>query len=226
MKVLKFGGTSLGDAARMQNVAKIISRHDNVLVVLSAVSGTTNALVGIVKELKSGNTAVVTETVETLKTAYELYIAELLSHESAKADSLEFVQKQLDDILKYCEKDSPLLNETDILAKGEIISTQLFHLLLVEQRKSSHLLDSLEFLRLDQSGQPDENHLSAELCRQITANPENRIFIAQGFICLNSAGEISNLDRGGSDYSASLFGAAVECDGLISTACIIMTPDT
>ncbi len=209
MKVLKFGGTSLGDASRMKNVAEIISREDKVLVVLSAVSGTTNALIALVNALKGGNTVAVTEAVKILKSSYKEYISNLLSDKSALEDAWAFTQNQLDEISGFCHDALTSSVEANILARGEIISTRLFHLLLIEQGKRSHLLDSLAFLRLDKSGQPDENYLSEQLSRQLMASPDNTIFVAQGFICRDASGENTNLDRGGSDYSASLFGAAI-----------------
>jgi len=212
MRVLKFGGTSLGDAKRMHNVADIVSRQGQVLVVLSAVSGTTNALVEIVAALKTTNHEAVLNIVETLKSNYTKYIDGLYTAQSSKEKAWEFTKKQLQGITALLDNSISSSVESDILAKGEIISTRLFHLLLLEQKKSSFLLNSLDFLYLDRSGVPDEKLLSEKLSTQIYANSEKQIFVAQGFICRNASGDISNLERGGSDYSASLFGVAIESE--------------
>jgi len=212
MKILKFGGTSLGDAARMHNVANIVSEQQRVLVVLSAVSGTTNSLVEIINELKSGTIIQADQIIDSLRVHYSQYINDLYSKQKTIQTAVEFITNQLVELSKYLENSFEPLIEFQILAKGEIISTQLFQLLLIERGKSSCLLNSLDFLRLEKDNLPDEQFLSTQLSAQLASQPECQIFIAQGFICRNSHGEISNLERGGSDYSASLFGAAINCE--------------
>jgi len=212
MRILKFGGTSLGDASRMINVSNIVSQQGRVLVVLSAVAGTTDSLVKIAEFIKHSESGKAKEVVELLRNHYKRYIAALYQQPENRELAESFVESQLNDISELTLTPAIPSTEFHVLAKGEIISTELFQLLLQEQGKSSRLLSSLEFLRLSKDSAPDESYLAEKLGQEIQASPEVEIFVAQGFICRNAFGEISNLKRGGSDYSASLFGAAIDCE--------------
>lgn len=212
MKVLKFGGTSLGNAERMRRVANIVTQQNEVLVVLSAISGTTNALLDIVLATKKGKLTKAKETVNSLAEHYATYIDELFISDSNKKLGNQLIQTQISDISESTQQKFIPSLEYYLLAKGELISTELFYLLLSEQDKNSRLLSALDFLRLDQNNNPDEKYLSAQLSKRVLNSAEKTIFITQGFICRNAFGEISNLNRGGSDYSASLFGAALGCE--------------
>lgn len=212
MKVLKFGGTSLGDAQRMQNVADIVCQQGKVLVVLSAVGGTTDSLVKIAEAYKHGEFAKVKQVVEILLNHYQRYIDSLYSEASNKATAMEFVQSQFAEIAEANIESATSAIEFHILAKGELISTELFSLYLREKDSRVRLLSALDFLRLTADSVPDEFFLAEQLNRIIEEDPENDIFVTQGFICRNAFGEVSNLKRGGSDYSASLFGAAIQCE--------------
>jgi aspartate kinase len=212
MKVLKFGGTSLGDGGRMKNVAEIVSQQGRVLVVLSAAAGTTDSLVKIAEAIKHSETIVVTDIVNALRKHYQRYIETLYQSDEIKTKALQFVSSQFDEIIDATLHPPVPAMEFQILAKGEIISTKLFTLLLLELDKRARLLSSLDFLRLTQNNAPDELHLAEKLNQQLLDYPDIEIFIAQGFICRNAFGEVSNLKRGGSDYSASLFGAAINAE--------------
>ncbi|MET1256004.1 aspartate kinase [Aliikangiella maris] len=212
MRVLKFGGTSLGDAQRMQNVAEIVTQQGEVLVVLSAVAGTTDSLVKIADYVKQGQVGDATSIIDTLRQHYLQYVEALYVQQSNKDLANELVQNHLNEIADLSIETVTAATEYHILAKGEIISTELFHLLLAEKQIASHLLSSLDFLRLDNDNAPDESYLEQVLNQQIAAVNNIQVFIAQGFICRNAFGEIANLKRGGSDYSASLFGAAINSE--------------
>ena len=214
MRVLKFGGTSLGDAQRMRNVASIVSNQGTVLVVLSAVAGTTDSLVRIADYYKHGEFNQVKEVVELLLNHYRRYVDALYDEQGSKTAALQFVESQLADIADANIESSPTGIEFHILAKGELISTELFSLYLSEQSFNAKLLSSLDFLRLTQENVPDEQFLDEQLNAQIAEHSDTDIFVAQGFICRNAFGEVSNLKRGGSDYSASLFAAALTCSEL------------
>lgn len=214
MRVLKFGGTSLGDAQRMRNVASIVSNQGPVLVVLSAVAGTTDSLVRIADYYKHGEFNQVKEVVELLLNHYRRYVDALYDEQGSKTAALQFVESQLADIADANIESSPTGIEFHILAKGELISTELFSLYLSEQSFNAKLLSSLDFLRLTQENVPDEQFLEEQLNAQIAEHSDTDIFVAQGFICRNAFGEVSNLKRGGSDYSASLFAAALTCSEL------------
>jgi aspartate kinase len=213
MNVLKFGGTSLGDAARMKNVAEIVSlsvsSEQSVLVVLSAISGSTNKLTHIFKSIKNNKLVLAEGIIKELANTYNLYIDQLFSTELSKHKAKTFIKAQLSDILEVVHQNVSPSFEYHLLAKGELISTNLFHLLLTEQNKKNSLLNALEFLRLDLDSSPDEIFLEKALNQTLTNKPLKGIFITQGFICLNAFGELSNLGRGGSDYSASLFASAI-----------------
>jgi len=211
MKVLKFGGTSLGDAQRMRNVADIVARDKQVLVVLSAISGTTNALLDIFVETRNGKLSSAQEIVDTLEKHYASYIDELFTKDETKSLGNQVIQTQMSDITKSIQQKFIPSLEYYLLAKGELISTELFHLLLDEQDRENRLLSALDFLRLNQDNIPDEKFLAEQISNQFSNSKEALISITQGFICRNAFGQISNLNRGGSDYSASLFGAALNC---------------
>lgn len=214
MKVLKFGGTSLGNAVRMRNVAEIVEQQGPSIVVLSAVSGTTDALISIFSAIRDRNIEQAEELTRELMSFYNDYIGELYQEKSNKLIAQEFVQAQLKDVLDNVRQRFVSSLEFHLLAKGEIISTELFHLLLQEQNKDSSLVFALDFLKLDQNGLPDESFLSEKLAVIISDKNDTSIYVTQGFICRNAFGEVSNLKRGGSDYSASLFAAAIKASEL------------
>ena len=210
MKVLKFGGTSLGDAQRMQNVANIVSQQGRVLVVLSAVSGTTDSLVKIAEAYKHGEIAKVKEIIDVLTNHYQRYIEQLFNHKQTKVAAMGFVETQFAEIAEANIESSTSAIEFHILAKGDMISTELFDLYLQEKAYKAKLISALDFVRLTSDGVPDEAFLSEQLNQIINQSDSVEIFVTQGFICRNAFGEVSNLKRGGSDYSASLFAAALE----------------
>ncbi|WP_444998046.1 aspartate kinase [Aliikangiella sp. IMCC44359] len=212
MRVLKFGGTSLGDACRMQNVAEIVNQQGRVVVVLSAVAGTTDSLVKIVNFLKQEKRELASQIVEQLMVHYEQYANQLFSSDENKLTAAKFIKQQLTEIREIIGRPFKAISEFELLAKGEIISTQLFYLFLIEQDVKVSLLSALDFLRLNDDGAPDEEYLETALSTLLKQNSQTQIFVTQGFICRNASGEVSNLQRGGSDYSASLFAAAIGCE--------------
>ncbi len=212
MKVLKFGGTSLGDPQRMKRVAEIVSQQGKVLVVLSAVAGTTDSLVKIVDALKSGNSHVVDQTITELEKHYQLYITQLFSCTELIEEAVQFVSAQLFGIRELVQQRFIDIFEYQVLARGELISTEIFHLYLNQSGQNSMLIPALNILRLDQNNLPDESYLSDAINKVVAASEGANCFVTQGFICRNAFGEVYNLRRGGSDYSASLFGAALNCE--------------
>lgn len=214
MKVLKFGGTSLGSAQRMKSVADIVKRQGKVLVVLSAVSGTTDSLISIFTAIRERNIEQAEANTRELMARYNSYIGELYEKEVNREQASEFVQSQLQDVLDNVRQRFVTSLEFHLLAKGEIISTELFSLLLREQQLDCSQLSALELLRLNTDSRPDEQYLSQQLEDKLSINQTKSIFVTQGFICRNAFGEVSNLQRGGSDYSASLLAAAINADEL------------
>ena len=208
---MKFGGTSVGKPERMHQVSQLITRdNEATMVVLSALSGTTNALVEISKSLASANKKAATEKIEQLDKQYRDFILELLSGEALRVKANEIINEHFD-FLRITQKISlsDALNK-DILAQGELMSTKLFSLYL-EQEKIDHvLLPALDFMQLDVNDEPDLNYISEKIKVVLAAHPTKKLFITQGYICRNAKGEVDNLKRGGSDYTASLIAAAVQ----------------
>ena len=211
MKIMKFGGTSVGKPERMHQVSQLITRDkEATMVVLSALSGTTNALVEISKSLASTNKKAAVEKVEALEKQYRSFILELLSGEVLRGKANEIITEHFE-FLRITQKISlsDALNK-DILAQGELMSTKLFSLYL-EQEKIDHvLLPALDFMQLDANDEPDLAVIELKLKEILATYPTKKLFVTQGYICRNAKGEVDNLKRGGSDYTASLIAAAVK----------------
>ena len=209
MKVLKFGGTSVGSAQRMKEVAKLITDGERKIVVLSAMSGTTNTLVEISDYLYKKNPEGANEIINNLETAYRKHVDELYSTDEYKQKTLVFLKDEFNFIRSYTKDLFTLFEEKIILAQGEIISTNMMTNYLLEQGINAVLIPALDYMRTDKNAEPDLNYIKEKLARQLAKLPEADIYITQGYICRNAYGEVDNLQRGGSDYTASLIGAAV-----------------
>ena len=211
MIIMKFGGTSVGKPERMHQVSQLITRNtEPTLVVLSALSGTTNALVEISTALASPNKQNAAEKIAVLEKQYRAFIIDLLKEESIRAKANEMITEHFE-FLKITQKISlsDALNK-DILAQGELMSTMLFSLFL-EQAKIDHaLLPALDFMSLDQNEEPDLVLIQEKLNGVLKNHQHKNIFVTQGYICRNAKGEVDNLKRGGSDYTASLIAAALK----------------
>ena len=214
MKVLKFGGTSVGSAQRMKEVAKIVCESKHNIVVLSAMSGTTNQLVEIADYLYKKNPTGAMEIINRLENSYYPVVEELFSSEEYKQKGKELIQTFFNFLRSFTSLSDTftLFEEKIILAQGELISTNLFNNHLNEIGKNSVLLPALEFVKTDKNGEPDTQFIQEELAKQLEKQPNADIYITQGYICRNFYGEIDNLQRGGSDYTASLLGAAIKAE--------------
>jgi aspartate kinase len=219
MKVMKFGGTSVGKPERMHDVAKLITQgSEQKIVVLSAVSGTTNALVNISTLLAKGDREVAKQSIDALETQYHDFIKALVQSPEATANATAILKEHfefLNIILRISWSEA--LNK-DILAQGELLSTKLFSVYLAEQNTPHVLLPALEFMAIDANEEPQVPVIREKLTAQLQQHAQNNLFITQGFICRNARGEVDNLKRGGSDYSASLIAAAIG-----ATVCEIWT---
>lgn len=209
MKVLKFGGTSVGSAQRMKNVASLITDGEKKIVVLSAMSGTTNTLVEIADYLYKKNPEGANEIINNLEATYRKHVEELYSTDEYKQKTLAFLKDEFNFIRSYTKDLFTLFEEKIILAQGEIISTNMMTNYLLEQGVNTVLIPALDYMRTDKNAEPDLNYIKDKLSQLLTKLPEADIYITQGYICRNAYGEIDNLQRGGSDYTASLVGAAV-----------------
>ena len=209
MKIMKFGGTSVGSAQRMQGVASLINDGEDKIVVLSAMSGTTNSLVEICGYLANNNPDSANEVINKLENLYKKHINELYSTEEYKQQTLALVKEVFNYLRSFTKQLFTSIEERIILAQGEIISTNMMTNYLKEQGVSTHLIAALDYMRTDKNGEPDTSYIKEKLSEVLAASPKVQIYITQGFICRNINGEIDNLQRGGSDYTASLIGAAV-----------------
>jgi aspartate kinase len=212
MKVLKFGGTSVGTAQRMKDVAKLISDGECKIVVLSAMSGTTNTLVEISDYLYKKNPDGANEVINKLESKYERHIDELYTLPEFKQKGMEVIKSHFDEIRSYTKDLFTLYEERLILSHGELISTAMMNLYLQEQGVKSVLLNALDFMRMDKNAEPDPVYIKEKLMAQLDLYQGADLYITQGFICRNSYGEVDNLQRGGSDYTASLLGAAINAE--------------
>ena len=212
MKVLKFGGTSVGSALRMKGVAKIICDGERKVVVLSAMSGTTNCLVRYSEALYKGEHKKALEIINELEEKYFGIIDELYKDEIVKDDAQDMVKSHFNYMRSFLDSEFTPFEEKAILSQGELLSTALFQFYLHEIKANSVLIPALEFMRINQAEEPDTNYLAKHLTRILASYPDKEIYLTQGFICRNLYGEIDNLKRGGSDYSASLIGAAIHAE--------------
>jgi aspartate kinase len=212
MRVLKFGGTSVGSASRMRSVADLINDGIPKIVVLSAMSGTTNALVEISRAFYAKDRSRAEKLIGELRAKYDLMVSELYA--SPEAIELgKYLVKEHFDFLGSLDADSFTFNEErSVLAEGELISTALFHYYLKENSIGSVLMPALDFMRTDENDEPDLNYIEEHLQKKIKEIKNPSIIITQGYICRDSFGAVSNLQRGGSDYTATLIGAALHSD--------------
>lgn len=208
---MKFGGTSVGKPERMHQVAQLITAGDEPsIVVLSALSGTTNTLVSIGDAMMKGDKQVAKQIIDDLEAHYRKFVSELVLTEPARVKANTIVTEHfefLNIILKISFNDA--LNK-DILAQGELLSTKLFCVYLEEKQIDHALLPALEFMSIDAYDEPQIPSIKSRLNQLLHENPGRRLYITQGYICRNAKGEVDNLKRGGSDYSASLIAAAIQ----------------
>ncbi|MEL6925140.1 MAG: aspartate kinase [Bacteroidota bacterium] len=211
MRVLKFGGTSVGKPQRMHEVAQLINDGHTKIVVLSAVSGTTNSLVALANSFQLGKDQQALQQIGTLEAHYEAFVQELYSSESALAKAQNLLSEKFSLLRKFSSESFTDSDELIILAQGELISTHLFHFYCEEQGIETVLLPALEFMRTEK-GEPDLRFIAKALANTLRSHLSSKLYITQGYICRNEFGQIGNLQRGGSDYSASLIGAAIAAE--------------
>ncbi len=208
---MKFGGTSVGKPERMHQVSQLITKDtEPTIVVLSALSGTTNALVTISDFFAKADKACATQQIDTLEKHYRAFILDLLKSDALRTKANSIIDEHFE-FLKITQRISlsDALNR-DILAQGELMSTKLFSLYLEQENIDHALIPALDFMRLDANDEPDLASIKEKLAAVLAAHPTKKLFITQGYICRNAKGEVDNLKRGGSDYTASLIAAAVK----------------
>lgn len=214
MKVMKFGGTSVGSADRIKNVTDLICRRDGQkFVVLSAMSGTTNQLLQISQAISEGKKELAEELISSLESKYKDTVEALLGDDPCRGA----VEKTLGESFRLLRDKSELdslgtIDENEIVARGELMSTALMSAYLHRQGVDVKMLYAPDFMRKRADGEPDEEYIEKHLSETVEANGPHEVYLTQGFICCNSEGEIDNLARGGSDYTASLIGAVLRAD--------------
>ena len=213
MKVMKFGGTSVGSPARMKEVTKLVTKSgEPVFVVLSAMSGTTNSLVEISDYLYKKNPEGANEVINTLERKYMKHIEELYSTEEMKNITRDFIVAEMNYLRSFTKELFTSFEEKSIVAQGEMMSTNMVVNYMKELGINAVLLNALDFMRTDKNSEPDPAYIREKLSAIMEKNEGQQVYITQGFICRNAYGEIDNLQRGGSDYTASLIGAALNAE--------------
>ena len=213
MKVMKFGGTSVGTPDRMKEVTKLVTKSgEPVFVVLSAMSGTTNSLVEISDYLYKKNPEGANEVINQLERKYMKHIDELYSTDAAKEQTRDFLINEMNYLRSFTKELFTSFEEKSIVAQGEMMSTNMVVNYMNEIGIKAVLLNALDFMRTDKNSEPDPVYIKEKLSAIMEKNEGYQVYITQGFICRNAYGEIDNLQRGGSDYTASLIGAALNAE--------------
>ena len=213
MKVMKFGGTSVGSPERIKHVANLVTESgEPTFVVLSAMSGTTNTLVEISDYLYKKNPEGANEIINTLEKKYMVHVDELYDTDEYKQKTRDFLHQEFDYLRSFTKDIFTSFEEKSIVAQGEVMSTNMMVNYLQEKGVKAVLLSALDFMRTDKNGEPDPQYIKEKLAALMLKNEDYQIYITQGFICRNAYGEVDNLLRGGSDYTASLVGAALPAD--------------
>ena len=212
MKVLKFGGTSVGSAERIKNVANLVIERGKNIVVLSAMSGTTNTLVEISDYLYKHNIDGAKETINILEKKYFNTIRDLFDSKADREAATTEIKACFNYIRSFTKDLFTIFEEKEILAQGELMSTALMNIYMHSLGVKSVIIPALDYVRTDKNGEPDTQYIKQKLVALLEKYADAEIYITQGYICRNAYGEIDNLQRGGSDYSASLIGAAINAE--------------
>jgi len=214
MQVWKFGGTSVGKPERMQSIRQLITEDGKPkIVVLSALSGSTNTLLAISESLIAQNQEEAKAKADTLRAHYDAFLTDLYQTPAGLGKGQAIVEKEfafIDSLIATTPY--TLKQEKEMVALGELLSTQIFEAYLQEEGVNSALLPALDFMVIDEDNEPIMAEIEMKLAATLTPVKDKQIFITQGFICRNPAGEVDNLKRGGSDYTASLIGGAIQAD--------------
>ena len=210
---MKFGGTSVGSPERMKNVAQLVTKsNDQTFVVLSAMSGTTNSLVEISDYLYKKNPEGANEHINALENTYMRHVETLYSTEEYKEKTRSFLREEFNYLRSFTKDLFTSFEEKSIVAQGEIISTNMVANYMQEQGFNVCLLNALDFMRTDKNVEPDPHYIKEKLTDIKNDHQGHHVYITQGFICRNAYGEIDNLQRGGSDYTASLIGVSLNAE--------------
>ena len=210
---MKFGGTSVGTPQRMKEVAQLVTKSgEPVFVVLSAMSGTTNSLVEISDYLYKKNPDGANEVINRLEQKYMKHMDELYSQKETKDTTIDFLKGEFNYLRSFTKELFTSFEEKSIVAQGEMLSTNMMANYMKEQGINVVLLNALDFMRTDKNSEPDPTYIREQLNALLADNDGAQVYITQGFICRNAYGDVDNLHRGGSDYTASLVGAVINAE--------------
>ena len=210
---MKFGGTSVGSPQRMKEVTSLVTKSgEPVFIVLSAMAGTTNSLVEIADYLYKKNSDGANEVINRLEAIYTKHVDELYTKEETKQKTLEFLKEEFNYLRSFTKEIFTSFEEKAIVAQGELMSTNMVVNYMQEQGYKAVLLNALDFMRTDKNAEPDPVYIKDKVNAILAENEGQQVYVTQGFICRNAYGEIDNLQRGGSDYTASLIGAAINAE--------------
>ncbi|MBA3705334.1 MAG: aspartate kinase, partial [Bacteroidetes bacterium] len=212
MRILKFGGTSVGSAERMHALVHLINDNVPKIVVLSAMSGTTNNLVEIATALYAKENNKAKALIDALEKKYKDVIKQLYTKPTALNKGKELIDSHFTYLRSFTLDMFTVNEERAILAQGELLSTAMFHYYLEEIDVDSVLLPALNFMRIDENEEPDLKYIETHIQPELAKHKACKLFITQGYICRNAFGEIDNLKRGGSDYTATIIGAAIQSE--------------
>lgn len=212
MKILKFGGTSVGSPQRMKDVCQLINDGKQKIVVLSAMAGTTNSLVEIADYIKKRNPEAANNVINKLRNTYLQHIEDLYEKETSQNVTREYVLSVFMHLHQLVREEFSQKLEKEILAQGELISTNMVTNYLKEIGVKVFLIPALDYMRTDDKGEPETTYIKTQLKKILAENDDYDLYITQGFICKNDKDEIDNLQRGGSDYTACLIGAVMDAE--------------
>lgn len=210
MKVLKFGSASIATAEKLKNVASIVSREKQGIIVLSAMQGTAEKLTEISEYFYKRNYEGASEIITRLEIDHLTLVSNLYHDDKIKRKAIDFITSKIDYIRTFAKKLFTLFEQRIVMAQGELISSELFLLLLEDRGVSATLIPALSFIRIDRNSEPDINFINENLQKAMSDNSQNPLYITQGYIATNAYGEIDDLNKGGSDYTATLIGAAIK----------------
>ena len=209
---MKFGGTSVGSPDRIRKVAELIGREKQPFVVLSAMSGTTNSLLEVAGYLLNRNKEGAIDTLRALEAKYDGVIAKLYGTPQAREKAAAYVKEVFAYLKTFCKQLFTAVQEKILVAQGELLSTHLMLYYMEEQGVKVELIPALDFMKLNQQGEPDTEYIASHLQPLMARCPDAEVYLTQGFICKNYQDEVDNLQRGGSDHTASLVGVAVDAE--------------
>lgn len=213
MKVMKFGGTSVGSPERMKGVCQLVTKSGKpTFVVLSAMSGTTNSLVEISNYFYKKNPDGAHDIINQLERKYLQHVEQLYTDNNIKAEITELLKERFQYLRSFSKDTFTSFEERAVVAQGEILSTNMVAAYLKQQGVKAFLIPALDFMRTDKNQEPDMMHIKLHINDILKREEGYQIYITQGFICRNAYGEIDNLQRGGSDYTASIIGAAIQAE--------------